>query len=98
MAPQHAAAEMPSCVQALRGLLQEQGDECVAAVLPQWAHVFPRLVLDNDRSVRQEAADVMRLLAQVWRWPLKADIALSAAVLSLVEMLLGAQLMWPACL
>ncbi len=51
--------------QALRELLQEQGDESVAGVLPQWAHVFPRLVLDNDRGVRQATADLMHLLAQV---------------------------------
>jgi hypothetical protein len=51
--------------QALRELLQEQGDESVAGVLPQWAHVFPRLVLDNDRGVRQAAADLMHFLAQV---------------------------------
>ena len=51
--------------QALRELLQEQGDESVAGVLPQWAHVFPRLVLDNDRGVRQATAEFMHLLAQV---------------------------------
>jgi hypothetical protein len=54
-----------ACTQALRELLQEQGDESVAGVLPQWAHVFPRLVLDNDRGVRQATADLMHLLAQV---------------------------------
>lgn len=54
-----------ACTQALRELLQEQGDESVAGVLPQWAHVFPRLVLDNDRGVRQAASDLMHLLAQV---------------------------------
>ena len=35
------------------------------AVLPAWAHVWPRLVLDNDRAVRYEAAAIMALLAQV---------------------------------
>lgn len=51
--------------QGLRGLLRERGEAQVQAVLPSWAHVWPRLVLDNDRAVRYEVAEIMALLAQV---------------------------------
>ncbi len=37
--------------QALKALLQTCDDAQIGAVLPSWAHVLPKLVLDNDRVV-----------------------------------------------
>lgn len=53
------ATTKAKALQSLQSAIQDKSPEAIELALPFWSYVYPKLLMDNDRSVRSEACLAM---------------------------------------